>query len=278
MKIKDWLFRKKKQREKLEVIWLEETNSTNDEIRKSTSSSSRRMSVVVADYQRSGRGQATNQWESEAGKNLLFSIMIHPLMVPVRNQFLLSMAGGLALKEVLDSYTPEITLKWPNDVYWRDRKISGTLIETTLSAGHIKDCIFGIGLNVNQQVFKSDAPNPVSLAQILGHEIDRKKLLDELLSAFDKYYSWIENGQYGDISTLYHEALYHRQGFYPYRDVASGEVFEAAIIEVEDDGTLVVRNREGIISEYRFKELESLKTSTAPSERGKCSLDAKEKQ
>ena len=278
MKIKDWLFRKKRQREKPEVIWLEETNSTNDEIRKSMSSSSRRMSVVVADYQRSGRGQATNQWESEVGKNLLFSIMIHPLMVPVRNQFLLSMAGGLALKEVLDSYTPEITLKWPNDVYWRDRKISGTLIETTLSAGHIKDCIFGIGLNVNQQVFKSDAPNPVSLAQILGHEIDRKKLLDELLSAFDKYYSWIENGQYGDISALYHEALYHRQGFYPYRDVASGEVFEAAIIEVEDDGTLVVRNREGIISEYRFKELESLKTSTAPSEEGKCSLNADKKQ
>lgn len=265
MKIRDWLFSKKKQREKPEVIWLEETTSTNDEIRKLMPSNSQRMSVVVADYQRSGRGQAANRWESEAGKNLLFSIMTHPLMVPVRNQFLLSMAGGLALKEVLDGYTTEITLKWPNDVYWRDRKISGTLIETTLSAGHIKDCIFGIGLNVNQQVFKSDAPNPVSLAQISGHEIDRKKLLNELLSAFDKYYSWIENGQYGDISALYHEALYHRHGFYPYRDVASGEVFDAAIIEVEDDGTLVVRNREGVIREYRFKELESLKSSSQPS-------------
>ena len=236
MKIRDWLFSKKKQREKPEVIWL-------DEIRKLMPSNSQRMSVVVADYQRSGRGQAANRWESEAGKNLLFSIMTHPLMVPVRNQFLLSMAGGLALKEVLDGYTTEITLKWPNDVYWRNRKISGTLIETTLSAGHIKDCIFGIGLNVNQQVFKSDAPNPVSLAQISGHE----------------------NGQYGDISALYHEALYHRHGFYPYRDVASGEVFDAAIIEVEDDGTLVVRNREGVIREYRFKELESLKSSPQPS-------------
>ena len=220
------------------------------------------MSVVVADYQRLGRGQATNQWESEAGKNLLFSIMIHPLMVPVRNQFLLSMAGGLALKEVLDSYTPEITLKWPNDVYWRDRKISGTLIETTLSAGHIKDCIFGIGLNVNQQVFKSDAPNPVSLAQISGHEIDRKKLLEELLSAFDKYYSWIENGQYGDVSACYHEALYRRKGFYPYREVASNEVFEAAIIEVEDDGTIVVRDREGVIREYKFKEIECINSQS----------------
>ena len=149
MKIRDWLFSKKKQREKPEIIWLEETTSTNDEIRKLMLSNSQRMSVVVADYQRSGRGQAANRWESEAGKNLLFSIMTHPLMVPVRNQFLLSMAGGLALKEVLDGYTTEITLKWPNDVYWRDRKISGTLIETTLSAGHIKDCIFGIGLNVS---------------------------------------------------------------------------------------------------------------------------------
>ena len=243
---------------------MEETTSTNIYI-KGVALEADEMVVVSTLWQTAGRGQGVNRWESERGKNLLFSIMTHPLMVPVRNQFLLSMAGGLALKEVLDGYTTEITLKWPNDVYWRDRKISGTLIETTLSAGHIKDCIFGIGLNVNQQVFKSDAPNPVSLAQISGHEIDRKKLLEELLSAFDKYYSWIENGQYGDISALYHEALYHRHGFYPYRDVASGEVFDAAIIEVEDDGTLVVRNREGVIREYRFKELESLKSSPQPS-------------
>ena len=135
-------------------------------------------------------------------------------------------------------------------------KICGTLIEITLSAGRIKDCIFGIGLNVNQQVFTSDAPNPVSLAQILDHETDRKKLLNEVLEAFDKYYSWIENGRYGDISALYHEALYHRHGFYPYRDVAKNEVFEAAIVEVEDDGTLVLRDRKGVFREYRFKEVE----------------------
>ena len=188
--------------------------------------------------------------------------MVHPLMVPLRCQFLLSMAGALALKEVLDRYTNDITLKWPNDVYWKDRKISGTLIETTISAGHIKDCIFGIGLNVNQQTFTSDAPNPVSLAQILGHEVERKQVLDAILECFDKYYSWIENGQYGDVSACYHEALYRRKGFYPYREVASNEVFEAAIIEVEDDGTMVVRDREGVIREYKFKEIECINSQS----------------
>ena len=211
-----WFFKKTKKKEQPAVVWLEEVESTNDEMRRLPTENGQRISVVVADFQCKGRGQGTNTWESERGKNLLFSIKIRPVMVPVRCQFLLSMAGGLAIKDALDAYTAGITLKWPNDVYWNDRKICGTLIETTLSAGRIKDCIFGIGLNVNQQVFTSDAPNPVSLAQILDHETDRKKLLNEVLEAFDKYYSWIENGRYGDISALYHEALYHRHGFYLY--------------------------------------------------------------
>ena len=262
MKIIDWFKKKQKQKDKPKVVWLEEADSTNDEIRKLADEQTQRMVVVATDYQRKGRGQATNRWESEAGKNLLFSVMVHPLMVPLRCQFLLSMAGALALKEVLDRYTNDITLKWPNDVYWKDRKISGTLIETTISAGHIKDCIFGIGLNVNQQTFTSDAPNPVSLAQILGHEVERKQILDAFLECFDKYYSWIENGQYGDVSACYHEALYRRKGFYPYREVASNEVFEAAIIEVEDDGTMVVRDREGVIREYKFKEIECINSQS----------------
>ena len=128
MKITDWFKKKQKQKDKPKVVWLEEADSTNDEIRKLADEQTQRMVVVATDYQRKGRGQATNRWESEAGKNLLFSVMVHPLMVPLRCQFLLSMAGALALKEVLDHYTNDITLKWPNDVYWKDRKISGTLI------------------------------------------------------------------------------------------------------------------------------------------------------
>ena len=88
--------------------------------------------------------------------------------------------------------------------------------------------------------------------------IDRKKLMDEIVDSFTKYYAMIENGQYGDISALYHLALYRRHGFFKYRDKSTDEVFDAAIIEVGDDGTLVVRDRNGMISEYRFKEIETV--------------------
>jgi len=123
--------------------------------------------------------------------------------------------------------------------------------------------VFGVGLNVNQMQFCSDAPNPISLAQIVGHEIDRRTLLNDILTAFDQYYRWIENGQYADLSACYHAALYRRKGFHTYRDTATNETFEAAIIEVEDDGTLVLRTPDGHIREAQFKAVEHvLPTST----------------
>lgn len=235
------------------IVRLEETDSTNTYPRQHASQMEAWMTVVTAEYQTAGRGQGVHTWESNRSENLLFSVLTHPVMVPVRSQFLLSEAGALALKEVLDGYTDGITLKWPNDIYWNDRKLSGTLIETSIGGGRIKNCVFGIGLNVNQKTFESDAPNPVSLAQILGHDIDREQLFKQIVAAFEKYYRMLENGQYDAISALYHEALYRRQGFYMYED-GDGR-FEGAIVEVGDDGLLVLRDRDGRFREYEFREV-----------------------
>lgn len=235
------------------IIRLEETDSTNTYLRQHASQMEAWMTVVTAEYQTAGRGQGVHTWESNRSENLLFSVLTHPVMVPVRSQFLLSEAGALALKEVLDGYTDGITLKWPNDIYWNDRKLSGTLIETSIGGGRIKNCVFGIGLNVNQKTFESDAPNPVSLAQILGHDIDREQLFKQIVAAFEKYYRMLENRQYDAISALYHEALYRRQGFYMYED-GDGR-FEGAIVEVGDDGLLVLRDRDGRFREYEFREV-----------------------
>ena len=235
------------------IVRLEETDSTNTYLRQHASQMEAWMTVVTAEYQTAGRGQGVHTWESNRSENLLFSVLTHPVMVPVRSQFLLSEAGALALKEVLDGYTDGITLKWPNDIYWNDRKQSGTLIETSIGGGRIKNCVFGIGLNVNQKTFESDAPNPVSLAQILGHDIDREQLFKQIVAAFEKYYRMLENGQYDAISALYHEALYRRQGFYMYED-GDGR-FEGAIVEVGDDGLLVLRDRDGRFREYEFREV-----------------------
>ena len=238
---------------KKKIIRLKETTSTNDYIRTCDLSDRYDLLVVSADYQTAGRGQGTNTWESEPGKNLLFSMLTHPTSVPLGRQFLLSMAEALALKEALDSFVEGFEVKWPNDIYWKDSKVSGTLIETRLSGGHIQDCIFGSGIDVNQWEFRSGAPNPLSLCSIIGREVKTDKVLKRVVEAFEKYYGLLMEGDYTDIAALYHESLYRRHGFFPYEDKEGR--FEAAVVEVEDDGHLVLRDRDDRFRTYGFKEV-----------------------
>ena len=237
----------------MKVIRLKEVDSTNRYLHDCQQLPDGQSVLGVADYQTAGRGQGSNTWESEPGKNLLFSLAIQPKFVPVRRQFLLAEAEALAIKEALDSYTDGITLKWPNDVYWQDRKISGTLIETSLSAGAVKRCVFGTGIDVNQREFYSDAPNPVSLYQILGHEVPLDELLQKVVNGITANLELLAENQFADISTRYHAALYRRTGYHKYQD-AEG-MFEAALVEVEDDGHLVLHDRQGHIRRYAFKEV-----------------------
>ena len=232
---------------------MEEVDSTNRFLRQMESYDEEALTVAVADYQTAGKGQGTHTWESEAGKNLLFSLLVCPRWVPVRRQFLLSEAGALAIKEALDSYAEGFSLKWPNDVYWNDRKISGTLIETSVDSRGIKRCVFGVGVNINQMQFLSDAPNPVSLAQIVGHEVNREEVLQKIIDAFLRYYELLRRADYQDVTGIYHLSLYRRKGYHWYED-ADGK-FEGAFVEVEDDGHLVLHDKKGVIRSYTFGEI-----------------------
>ena len=248
------MFFGKKSNFKTKFINLDETGSTNDYFRNYIPGKNEEMTVVSAKYQTGGRGQGTNKWESEQGKNLLFSILIHPTNMAIGRQFVMSMAEAMAIKEVLDQYTDGITVKWPNDIYYKDYKIGGTLIETKISAGHINDFIIGTGLNINQEVFTSDAPNPISLKMITGKEYKTEKILKQIIEKFDENAEILRNGGYGEISEMYHACIYRRDGFHKYRD-KDGE-FEAAFVEVEDSGRLILRDHDGVIRDYMFKEIE----------------------
>lgn len=240
---------------KKEVIRLSDISSTNDYLQQQPTPMPDAMTVAVASHQTAGRGQGSNRWESEADKNLLFSILTSPVSVPVAQQFVLSMAGALALKQVLDRYTGDITLKWPNDIYWRNRKISGTLIETSVGGKTLKRCIYGIGLNVNQRQFLSDAPNPVSLLNITGKETPLDLLLDGILQSFDHYYALAVGGKHDVIVAQYNAALFRRQGLHTYKDAATGELFDAAIPHVGTDGLLHLVDSQGTSRTYALKEV-----------------------
>lgn len=251
------VFAAKSGSKEIRIIHLDSVDSTNSYLMAYKPGDGEKITVVIADEQTAGRGQGSNHWESEPGKNLTFSILVHPSMVPLARQFLLSETGALAIYDVLGDILgkDDVRMKWPNDIYWKDKKLSGTLIETRVGGSHVKDCVFGVGINVNQKKFLSDAPNPVSMYQILGHETDLNQLLTKLLESFKKYYSALENGEYAAISELYHAGLYHAHGFHKYLDVKENKIFEAALVEVEDSGRLILRDKEGTISSYYFKEI-----------------------
>ena len=235
-----------------EIVHIDETDSTNRWLKAWSAAGvgqekdPRGRVAVVADYQTAGRGQGTNRWESERGMNLLFSLLIHPKDIPVNRQFCISMAISLAICEALGGHIGDLAIKWPNDIYWRNGKIGGILIESTLQGATIKDCIIGVGLNVNQRTFHGDAPNPVSLWQICESETDRDQLLADILNAFDELL-----GQ--DLKSRYISMLYRRKGFHPYADEKGA--FMAEIADVEDDGHLLLRDDNGLRRRYAFKEV-----------------------
>ena len=234
----------------MEIIHLTNITSTNDYL---LSLKSQEDIVAVSDYQTRGKGMGTNRWESEPGKNLLFSILIHPTWIPVNQQYLLSMAEAIALCDTLREVTDDITIKWPNDIYWKDKKISGTRIDVNLSGGILADMVIGTGINVNQTEFLSDAPNPVSLKQITGREHDREALLKDILERFQPLQQMLKDGGTEEIVRLYHERLYRKEGMHGYKD-ANG-TFMAAIDYVEPSGILHLTLEDGTKREYMFKEV-----------------------
>jgi BirA family biotin operon repressor/biotin-[acetyl-CoA-carboxylase] ligase len=244
---------KKKHMAKAEwkIIHIDETDSTNrwlkDRLATASVMTDEDHLVIMTEYQTAGRGCGTNTWESERGKNLTFSVLIRPQDMPASHQFHISMAMSLAICEALGTIVGDLSIKWPNDIYWRDSKIAGMLIEHTLVGTCIKDSIIGVGLNVNQRIFHSDAPNPASLWQIRGHETNRSQLLHSILDAFERYLLQ------DNIREKYLIQLYRRRGFYPYCD--KNGAFMARIITVKPDGQLLLCDEENHERCYFFKEV-----------------------
>ena len=139
--------------------------------------------IIYTNYQSAGRGQGWNKWESEENKNLLISIILFPSMIKPAEQFLLSMAVSLGICDFLDLYTTTISIKWPNDIYVNNDKIAGILIENSIMGDLIEHTIAGIGININQSKFLSDAPNPVSLTNLTGGQFDLSQCLSQLASS-----------------------------------------------------------------------------------------------
>jgi len=237
------------------IVRLEVTDSTNNyanrQIREHGLSEG---TVFLAYEQTTGRGQQNNSWESVPGENLLFSIVLFPDFLEIRRQFMISKVVALGIYKALNKYVDSLKIKWPNDIYVGNRKLGGILIENSIMSGLLKSSIVGIGLNVNQTVFYSNAPNPVSLKMLTNQHYDSEIILTEILSGIDWYYSLLRNGEEEIIDREFISALYriNEKHFFKAEDV----VFEGEILGVNEIGQLLIRKNDGEVLEFHFKEVE----------------------
>lgn len=237
-----------------EIIHISETNSTNNYLKELLQTQNVDQGTVVwADFQSAGKGQRGNGWESEAGKNILFSIVLFPGFIKAGEQFILSQIVSLAVANCLQEYTEGISIKWPNDIYWNEKKICGILLENTILEDNIGHSVAGIGININQENFRSDAPNPVSLKQITNRDYNLEEILKTVVDNINVYYQQIKIGKTDSLIKQYKESLFRKDGYHLYNDGLSN--FLARIQDVDSSGILILKTKEGEERHFAFKEV-----------------------
>lgn len=236
-------------------FYFEQLASTNSKIRElSNQQHLSEMSLVITPQQYAGRGQIGNSWESESGKNLTFSFLIRPTFLTIRKQFLISKIVSLAVARTLSDYhIAHITIKWPNDIYFQNQKIAGILIENSIKGQTIEEMIIGIGLNVNQTRFHSQAPNPVSMKQITGLTYDLNQLLESILDHFFSLYQLIQEREDHAIDQDYLDHLFQYQQIAQFKDDCG--VFTAKTIGISNLGELILERENGDVKSYSLKEV-----------------------
>ena len=209
--------------------------------------------VIVVENQTAGRGQRDNIWETEASKNLTFSMIAHHNGLLATEQFYLSMAISLAIIQYLNVFSSDIFVKWPNDIYYKNDKLAGILIENSLKGNKIVNSVIGIGLNVNQENFPAYLPHATSLKRFTGRDFELSLVLNALLEYIDNQLITLEKRNFHLLKQTYMKHLYRvgvKQSFY-----TAGKKIQARIIDVNRLGQLILQLENGATQAFNFNEL-----------------------
>lgn len=241
----------------MNFVHLKQTDSTNAYLQRQHSEADIRNWVVSADEQTAGKGMGSNGWESETGQNLTFSVALDMGFLPAERQFLLSEAVALGLYEALCPLIPEekLHIKWPNDLYYENRKLAGILINSTIKANLMDISIIGIGLNVNQMQFQNWPTHPISLRQITGKEYALQPLLEQVAESI---YNKVEILKVSPtaIENEYLQQLYRYHTWADYE--VDGKVLRLFVTGIDAFGRLMLVDEDN--KEYCFdiKEIKFL--------------------
>ena len=236
------------------VYYMPSCHSTNEVARDLLQSHAKEGTVVITDDQFDGKGRAGNQWEAFPGQNLTFSLILRPTFLLPKAQFLITVALSLAIKDTLEEILPgDVKIKWPNDIYFNNRKIAGLLIENVLRGSHYDSCIAGIGLNVNQINFPENI-NATSVKLATNQEWDLNIVLNKLLHHIGLYYAQLKEHN-KDLSQQYHRSLLGLDEARKFK--AHGKEFTGIIKGTDEFGRLLVKHDSNVMV-FQHKEVQML--------------------
>lgn len=240
----------------MKILKLDAIDSTNSYLKDLIKENDvKNWTVVVAKYQKNGKGQLDNSWFSDRGKNLTFSILVKLDHLKVNHQYYLNYSISIALYNVLKYYIPKkLSVKWPNDILSANHKVSGILIENSIKNDTVKYAIIGIGLNVNQVHFPKDVTNATSLKNVLKKTIDKDELLDKILLEIQYQFVLIKQKKFLEIKQMYEDVLYKKAIPSMFID-SDNNTFLGKIIGVGNEGKLQVELENESIREFAFKEI-----------------------
>lgn len=253
--IPEWIRLKLNKEIKLDVIYVSELDSTNTYAKKLVLDGKNGDFLVITDKQRAGRGRMGRVWESGVGKDLTFSLVIES-EERIHRFYYYTMLMSLSLQMVLEKYGDGFRIKWPNDIYWNDKKIAGLLSEMLTEADSIRSIIIGVGLNVNSS---PKVENAISLSDILKNNVDRHKLIVEIINTF--YDNFIRYIKYGENDLF--EEWKHRIAWIGQRVTLTNgkEIINGVLKGLEKDGSLVLSTDKGIRKFYTGDLSPSLRLS-----------------
>jgi BirA family biotin operon repressor/biotin-[acetyl-CoA-carboxylase] ligase len=237
------------------LVTLKEVDSTNNFL-KSILSNSKPVpegTVIMAEAQYAGRGQHQNTWHAQPGKNLTVSLLLKPTFIAPLQQFDLTRAVSLGVYDALHPLLGDaLKIKWPNDIYYGDRKLGGMLIENMIQGGQMRNAVIGIGLNINQNNYPESAGSAISVKQILQRDYDLKDILSQICSHIEGWYLQLKAGKTVNVRNSYQSRLYRLN---EEADYASNNLpFRGTIIGVTEPGLLMVE-RDSNVELYNLKEI-----------------------
>jgi BirA family biotin operon repressor/biotin-[acetyl-CoA-carboxylase] ligase len=237
-------------------LHFERIDSTNNEAQKlCRNGAATEGMLITAEIQENGRGYAGNRWISEAGLNVIMTLVLKPSFLPAKNQFYLNQAVTLAIYDVL---SPELNaellkIKWPNDIVYDRQKLCGILIENTLQGEFLQHSCIGIGLNVNQTVFPVELAFASSLALITGRKYEMDKMLAALCEHIEVRYLQLKNGSIAPLQEEYLTHLFRMGEWGDY--IIDKKKTKGRITGLNAEGKLILEMVEGA-REFGFKEIE----------------------